>query len=115
MAEQRMALWVAEGEIHDDLQDVDPSLAIGNYGQNGHFDDGTCGRRPLYRHSSSHHFFGLSTAHIAQPPIDEATLLAVQQHMAQQAAFSQIPDVVKAVRRAINSEMTPSAKKNCLL
>ncbi|KAF5381645.1 hypothetical protein D9615_005481 [Tricholomella constricta] len=30
-----------------------------------------------------------------QPQIDEATLLAMQQHMAQQAAFSQIPDVVK--------------------
>ena len=33
----------------------------------------------------------------AQPRIDEATLLAVQQQMAQQAAFSQIPDVVKRV------------------
>jgi hypothetical protein len=30
--------------------------------------------------------------------IDEATLLAVQQQMAQQAAFAQIPDVVKRVR-----------------
>ena len=37
------------------------------------------------------------TAHIQQPQIDEATLIAMQQHMAQQAAFSQIPDVVKAV------------------
>jgi hypothetical protein len=40
MAEQRMALWVAEAELDDDLQEVDPSLAIGNYGQNGHYDDG---------------------------------------------------------------------------
>jgi hypothetical protein len=30
--------------------------------------------------------------------IDDATLLAVQQQMAQQAAFAQIPDVVKRVR-----------------
>jgi hypothetical protein len=34
---QRMALWAAEPDI-DDL--VDPSLAIGNYGQSGHFEDG---------------------------------------------------------------------------
>ncbi|EDQ99844.1 uncharacterized protein LACBIDRAFT_334691 [Laccaria bicolor S238N-H82] len=32
---------------------------------------------------------------IPQPQIDESTLIAMQQHMAQQAAFSQIPDVVK--------------------
>lgn len=37
MSQQR-ALWAAE-EI-DDLQDVDLSLAIGNYGQNGLYDDG---------------------------------------------------------------------------
>lgn len=35
---------------------------------------------------------------IAQPRIDEATLIAVQHQMAQQAAFSQIPDAVKRVR-----------------
>lgn len=35
----------------------------------------------------------------AQPPrIDEATLVAVQHQMAQQAAFAQIPDGVKRVR-----------------
>ena len=32
-----------------------------------------------------------------QPRIDDDTLIAVQHHMAQQAAFSQIPDVVKGV------------------
>ena len=32
-----------------------------------------------------------------QSRIDEATLLAVQQQMAQQAAFASIPDVVKRV------------------
>ena len=36
--------------------------------------------------------------HIQQPQIDESTLIAMQQHIAQQAAFSQIPDVVKSVR-----------------
>jgi translation initiation factor 3 subunit L len=30
--------------------------------------------------------------------IDEATLVAMQQQIAQQTAFSQIPDVVKRVR-----------------
>jgi translation initiation factor 3 subunit L len=35
---------------------------------------------------------------MSQPRIDEATIIAVQQHMAQQAAFAQIPDVVKGVR-----------------
>lgn len=38
MAQQRMPLWAAE-EIDEDLQDVDLSLAIGNYGQNGIYDD----------------------------------------------------------------------------
>ncbi|KAG6877339.1 hypothetical protein C0993_008476 [Termitomyces sp. T159_Od127] len=70
MAQQRMALWEADID-----EDVDLQFALGNYGQSGHFDD----------------------AHIQQPQIDEATLLAMQQHMAQQAAFSQIPDVVKGV------------------
>lgn len=40
---------------------------------------------------------------LAQPPqIDESTLIAMQQHMAQQAAFAQIPDVVKRVCSAIS-------------
>ena len=38
------------------------------------------------------------SAQIPQPQIDESTLIAVQQHMAQQAAFQQIPDAVKSVR-----------------
>ncbi|TFY78189.1 hypothetical protein EWM64_g5825 [Hericium alpestre] len=69
MSSQRMALWAAE-EIDEELHDVDVNLAIGNYAQNGLYDD-------------------------AQSRINEATLLAVQQQMAQQAAFAQIPDVVK--------------------
>ncbi|KAK7016949.1 eukaryotic translation initiation factor 3 subunit L [Favolaschia claudopus] len=70
MAQPRVALWAAEADdMDDDLQD----MSLGNYGQNGHYDDT---------------FF-------QQPQIDEATLMAMQQHMAQQAAFAQIPDVVK--------------------
>ncbi|KAI0325128.1 eukaryotic translation initiation factor 3 subunit 6 [Cubamyces sp. BRFM 1775] len=68
MAQQRKALW--EADLDEDLQDVDLNLAIGSYGQNGLYDD-------------------------VQSRIDETTLLAVQQQMAQQQAFAQIPDVVK--------------------
>lgn len=38
MAQQRTTLW--EAELEEDLQDVDVNLAIGNYGQNGMYDDG---------------------------------------------------------------------------
>ena len=38
MAQQRKALW--EADLDEDLQDVDLSLAIGSYGQNGLYDDG---------------------------------------------------------------------------
>lgn len=68
MSQPRASLWAAE-DIDEDLQ-VDVHLAIGNYGQNGLYDD-------------------------AQPRIDEVTLVAVQHQMAQQAAFAQIPDAVK--------------------
>jgi hypothetical protein len=39
----------------------------------------------------------MALAHIQPHQIDEQTLIAMQQHMAQQAAFAQIPDVVKGV------------------
>ncbi|KAI0777653.1 eukaryotic translation initiation factor 3 subunit 6 [Trametes elegans] len=68
MSQQRKALW--EADYDEDLQDVDLNLAIGTYGQNGLYDD-------------------------AQSRLDEATLLAMQQQVAQQTAFAQIPDVVK--------------------
>ncbi|EGN94376.1 hypothetical protein SERLA73DRAFT_188222 [Serpula lacrymans var. lacrymans S7.3] len=71
MSQQRMALWAAEADLDEDLQDVDLSLAMGSYGQNELYDDAQ------------------------QPQLDESALLTMQQHMAQQAAFSQIPDVVK--------------------
>ncbi|KAJ7220494.1 eukaryotic translation initiation factor 3 subunit 6 [Mycena pura] len=70
MAQPRVALWATEADdMDEDLQD----MSLGNYGQNGQYDD------TLFQ----------------QPQIDEATLMAMQQHMAQQAAFAQIPDVVK--------------------
>ncbi|KAF9447334.1 eukaryotic translation initiation factor 3 subunit 6 [Macrolepiota fuliginosa MF-IS2] len=70
MAHQQMPIWATEADIDED---VDLSLAIGNYGH-GHFED----------------------APIQHPQLDETAMIAIQQHMAQQAAFSQIPDVVKA-------------------
>jgi hypothetical protein len=96
MSQPRVSLWAAE-DIDDDLQ-VDVNLAIGNYGQNGLYEDGACSRSFLSAHSN------LRCA--AQPRIDEATLVAVQHQMAQQAAFSQIPDAVKRVRIAPDSNGT---------
>ena len=39
MAQQRTALW--EADLEEDFHDVDLNLAIGSYGQNGLYDDGT--------------------------------------------------------------------------
>jgi translation initiation factor 3 subunit L len=87
MSQPRASLWATE-EIDEDLQ-VDVHLAIGNYGQNGLYDDGPFLRSVIV---------SLSSSAAAQPPrIDEATLVAVQHQMAQQAAFAQIPDAVKRV------------------
>ncbi|KAI0051579.1 hypothetical protein FA95DRAFT_1587123 [Auriscalpium vulgare] len=68
MSQPRLGLWATE-EIDEEIQDVDVNLAI-NYAQSGLYDD-------------------------AQSRINEAAIIAVQQQMAQQAAFAQIPDVVK--------------------
>ena len=38
MAQQRTALW--EADLDEDFHDVDLNLAIGNYGQNGLYNDG---------------------------------------------------------------------------
>ncbi|KAF5354336.1 hypothetical protein D9756_007320 [Leucocoprinus leucothites] len=70
MSHQGVPLWAADADLDDD---VELNLVIGNYGQNN-FED----------------------APIQHPHLDEAAMIAIQQHMAQQAAFSQIPDVVKA-------------------
>lgn len=89
MAHQQMPIWATEADIDED---VDLSLAIGNYGQ-GHFEDGMSSRLgSLFPWLISN-----TLAPIQHPQLDEAALIAIQQHMAQQAAFSQIPDVVKAV------------------
>ena len=48
MAQQRVARW--EADLDEELQYVDLNLAIGNYGQNGVYDDGdvqTIGRSLL--------------------------------------------------------------------
>ena len=39
MAQHRKALW--EADLDEDLQDVDLNLAIGSYGQNDLYNDGT--------------------------------------------------------------------------
>ena len=84
MAQNRVALWAAE----DLEEDVDLSLALGSYGQNDTYNDGQL----------DNPFCVLcSYVLLAPPQIDESAFLAMQQHMAQQAAFSQIPDVVKGV------------------
>jgi translation initiation factor 3 subunit L len=90
MAQQRMALWAAEADIDED---VDLSLAIGNYGQNGHYDDG----EPEVSFTIFPHNSFPLLARMQQPQIDEPALIAMQQHMAQQAAFATIPDAVKVV------------------
>ena len=84
-----MELWNAEQDIDDELADVDLNLAIGSYGQS--YDDG------IQSSVLSGHLLNNFDI-LAQPQIDEATLAAAQQMMAQQAAFAQIPDVVKRVR-----------------
>lgn len=35
-----MRIWAAEADLEEELQDVDLSHAIGNYAQNGVYDDG---------------------------------------------------------------------------
>lgn len=87
-----MPMWAAEAEIDEELQEVDLSHAIGNYVQNDLYDDG----EPSIERNSECCVNGVSAE--AQTRIDDAALAAMQQQMAQQAAFAQIPDVVKRVR-----------------
>ena len=91
MAQQRTALW--EADLDEDFHDVDLNLAIGSYGQNGLYDDGMYAARLMRYMESSLGYL------VAQPRIDEATLIAVQQQVAQQAALAQVPDAVKRVSR----------------
>lgn len=75
-AQQRVALWAAEPDLDDEINDVDIPLAIPSY----------------------------PTADIYDEPnlqLDDGALLAMQAQIAQQTAFAQIPDVVKRVSRHI--------------
>lgn len=87
-----MPMWAAEAEIDEELQEVDLSHAIGNYVQNDLYDDGEPSIERNYACCAD------SVSAEAQTRIDDAALSAMQQQMAQQAAFAQIPDVVKRVR-----------------
>ena len=89
MAQQRLALWNAE----EDLEEEVDLLTIGNYGQNMQYEDGDF----FFLYEDCRGWW-TNSAHIHQPQIDESTFIAMQHHIAQQAAFSQIPDDVKSVR-----------------
>ena len=69
-AQQRVALWAAEPDLDDDINDVDIPLAIPSYPTTDIYDDPNL-------------------------QLDDSALLAVQAQIAQQTAFAQIPDVVK--------------------
>jgi len=45
----------------------------------------------------------MNAAPIHHPHLDEAAVATIQQHMAQQAALSQVPDVVKTVSSILES------------
>ncbi|KAF8546864.1 eukaryotic translation initiation factor 3 subunit 6 [Imleria badia] len=70
-AQQRVALWAAEPDLDDEINDVDIPLTIPSYPTADIYDDP------------------------ANLQLDETALLAVQAQIAQQTAFAQIPDVVK--------------------
>ncbi|KIJ12736.1 hypothetical protein PAXINDRAFT_156845 [Paxillus involutus ATCC 200175] len=69
-AQQRVALWAAEPDLDDEINDVDIPLAIPSYPNADMYED-------------------------PNVQLDESALLATQAQIAQQAAFAQIPDVVK--------------------
>ncbi len=100
MSQHRKALW--DADLDEDLQDVDLNLAIGNYGQNGLYEDGAYPAYVIPLDMTVE-----EAPMLAQSRIDEATLLAVQQQMAQQAAFAQIPDVVKRVSGSRSRYLAP--------
>ncbi|KAG6376727.1 RNA polymerase I-associated factor PAF67-domain-containing protein [Boletus reticuloceps] len=69
--QQRVPLWAAEPDLDDEINDVDIPLTIPSYPAADIYDDP------------------------ANLQLDESALLAMQAQIAQQTAFSQIPDVVK--------------------
>ncbi|KAF8431198.1 hypothetical protein L210DRAFT_961828 [Boletus edulis BED1] len=68
-AQQRVPLWATEPDLGDEINDVDISLSIPSY--------------------------SAADIYNAPPPNLQSALLAMQAQIAQQTAFSQIPDVVK--------------------
>lgn len=95
-----MTYWAAEAD--EDLEDVDLNLAIGSFGQTDQYEDGVFEVKTKYPVTQLRICNDIAKSHI-----DETTLLAVQQQMAQQA-FAQIPDVVKRVR------MQECFARNCI-
>lgn len=85
------ANFYAHEEYEEDLGDVNIEAVVGNYGQGGHgmYEDG---KFMWMRNYDNPYLIGVDQARI-----DEATMAAMQHQMAQQVAFSQIPDVVKRV------------------
>jgi hypothetical protein len=73
MAHQRVALWAAEPDLDNDINDVDVDI-------------------PIPIPSSTNEMYDDPNLQL-----DEGSLQAMQQHIAQQAAFEQIPDIVKRV------------------
>lgn len=90
MSDQRVPIWAADADLDDDVELNLLNLVIGNYGQNN-FEDGALDQW------SSQPILIIHAAPIQQPHLDGPDMTAIQQHVAQQAAFAQIPDVVKAV------------------
>lgn len=70
MSAQRVALWAAEPDLDDDINDVDIPLTIPSYQNADLYDDPNL-------------------------QLDESALLAAQAQIAQQTALAQLPDVVK--------------------
>jgi hypothetical protein len=80
----------------EEAADVD----IGSFGPV--YDDGSLGRTMLNVSGYGRIIGRLATAQAA-PLIDETALAAMQHQLAQQAAYAQIPNEVKRVRKALNS------------
>lgn len=75
-SQQRVALWAAEPDLDDEIHDVDIPLTLPSYPAADIYEDPNL-------------------------PLDEDALQAMQAQIAQQTAFSQIPDVVKRVSLSI--------------
>ena len=91
-------IWV-EDELDADLHVDISNLTLGSYPEeNGLYDE-----EGMWSISSIAVSWTKRILHtepgLAVPELDEATLASVQHQIAQQAAFAQIPEVVKRVRK----------------